>query len=72
MDATFSDFVRVLISRDAWTRAELQDLAADRGVMLDSAMDRINEAFLDTKATALEGEDYIEVNRDIARELQSA
>ena len=73
MDATFSDFVRVLISRDAWTRAELQDLAADRGVMLDGAMERINEAFLDTKdAALLEGEDPIEVNRDIARELQAA
>lgn len=73
MDATFSDFVRVLISRDAWTRAELQDLASDRGVMLDGAMDRINEAFLNTKdAALLEGEDPIEVNRDIARELQAA
>lgn len=73
LDAAFSEFVRVLISRDSWTRAELEDLAADRGVMLDGAMDRINEAFLDAKESALlEGEDPVEVNKDIAKELETA
>lgn len=73
LDAAFSEFVRVLISRDSWTRAELEDLAADRGVMLDGAMDRINEAFLDAKESALlEGEDPVEVNKDIAKELEAA
>lgn len=73
LDAAFSEFVRVLISRDSWTRAELEDLAADRGVMLDGAMDHINEAFLDAKESALlEGDDPVEVNKDIAKELEAA
>lgn len=73
LDAAFSEFVRVLISRDSWTRAELEDLAADRGVMLDGAMDHINEAFLDAKESALlEGEDPVEVNKNIAKEIEAA
>lgn len=73
LDTTLSDLVRVLISRDSWTRAELNDLASDRGVMLDGAMDSINEAFLDAKdAPLLEGDDPIEVNGDIVKEVQTA
>lgn len=73
LDAAFSEFVRVLISRDSWTRAELEDLAADRGVMLDGTMDHINEAFLDAKESALlEGEDPVEVNKNIAKEIEAA
>jgi len=73
LDAAFSEFVRVLISRDWWTRAELEDLAADRGVMLDGAMDHINEAFLDAKESVLlEGDDPVEVNKDIVKELEAA
>ncbi|OGS94062.1 MAG: hypothetical protein A3H31_03105 [Gallionellales bacterium RIFCSPLOWO2_02_FULL_57_47] len=71
LDASYSELVRVLVSRDAWTRAELEDLASDRGIMLDGALDHINEAFLDAhNEHLLEGEDPVEINKNIAKELE--
>ncbi len=73
LDTGYSELVRVLVSRDSWTRAELQDLAADRGIMLDGALERINEAFLDAHNEQLfEGEDPVEINKNISKELEAA
>jgi uncharacterized tellurite resistance protein B-like protein len=73
LDAAHSELVRMLISRDAWTRSELEDLASDRGMMLDGALERINEAFLDAHSEPLlEGEDPVDINKNIAKELKAA
>jgi len=73
LDHGHSDFVRILVSRVQWTRAELQDLAADLGVLLDGALEHINEAFLDNFGEPLfEGSDPIEINRNAAKELTAA
>lgn len=73
LDTGYSELVRVLVSRDAWTRSELEDLAADRGIMLDGALERINEAFLDAHdAQLFEGEDPVEINKNVAKELEAA
>jgi uncharacterized tellurite resistance protein B-like protein len=73
LDASYSELVRVLLSRDTWTRAELEDLAADRGIMLDGALDHINEAFLDAhNEPLLDGEDPVDVNKNIVKELEAA
>jgi uncharacterized tellurite resistance protein B-like protein len=73
LDLGHAELVRVLTSRDTWTRAELEDLAADRGIMLDGALERINEAFLDAHGEPLlDGEDPVEINKNISKELAAA
>lgn len=73
LDTGHSELVRLLVSRDNWVRTELEDLAADRGIMLDGALEQINEAFLDKyNEPLLEGEDAVQVNKNITRELSVA
>ncbi|MEO6779707.1 MAG: TerB N-terminal domain-containing protein [Bradyrhizobium sp.] len=65
-----SAFVSTLVGRPHWTRAELEELAVDRGFMLDGVLERINDASLDKfDKSLLEGDDPIEVNPDVVREL---
>ena len=65
-----SAFVTTLLGRQHWTRAELEELADDRGFMLDGVLERINDASLDKyEKSLLEGEDPVDVNPDVAREL---
>ena len=65
-----SAFVTTLLGRQHWTRAELEELAEDRGFMLDGVLERINDASLDKfDKSLLEGEDPIDVNPEVAREL---
>lgn len=65
-----SAFVTTLLGRQQWTRAELEELADDRGFMLDGVLERINDASLDKyEKSLLEGEDPIDVNPEVAREL---
>jgi hypothetical protein len=55
--------------RSQWTRAELEELATDRGLMLDGTLERINEACLDKfEEPFVEGEDPIDVNQSLLRE----
>lgn len=73
LDAEHSDLARKLLGRAHWTRAELGELAEDREIMLDGALEMINEACLDATGQALlEGSDPVEVNRDLARTEQAA
>ena len=65
-----SAFVSTLLGRPHWTRAELEELAEDRGFMLDGVLERINDASLDRyDKSLLEGADPVDVNPDVAREL---
>ena len=65
-----SAFVMTLLGRQHWTRAELEELAEDRGFMLDGVLERINDASLDNlDKSLLEGEDPVDVNPEVAREL---
>lgn len=66
LDDAHSSFVNQLISRPEWTREELLDLAADLDLMLDGALERINEAAFDAHDGPLtEGDDPVTINRDI-------
>jgi len=70
LDKDHSSLVRTLLGRAHWTRAELEELAADRGFMLDGALEQINDAtFSHHKNPLFEGEDPIEINQEIAREV---
>lgn len=66
LDAAHISFVHQLLSRPEWTREELLDLASDLDLMLDGALERVNEATFDTHDGPLaEGDDPITVNRDL-------
>lgn len=47
LDATHSAFARKLAERPVWTREELSELCDDLHLMVDGALDTVNEAALD-------------------------
>ncbi|RKJ94547.1 tellurite resistance TerB family protein [Alicycliphilus denitrificans] len=66
LDAAHTAFVHQLLSRPQWTREELLDLASDLDLMLDGALERVNEAAFDAHDGPLtEGDDPITINRDL-------
>ncbi|WP_442782731.1 TerB N-terminal domain-containing protein [Collimonas fungivorans] len=70
LDESHSAFARVLISRPSWLRDELNDVALDLDVMLDGALERVNEAALDTLDMAFtDGDDPVEINPEIIEKL---
>lgn len=70
LDDEHSAFVRTLLSRPHWTRAELEELAEDRGMMVDGALERINEASFDAfDKPFLEGDDPVALNQEVTHEL---
>lgn len=67
LDEVHTAFVHLLLSRPTWSRNELEDAASDLGLMLDGALDRINEASFDANDLPLtEGDDPLEVSADVA------
>lgn len=70
LDTVHSEFTRLLLTKSEWSRAALEAAASERGLMLDGALERINEAAFDIHDDPLfEGDDIIEINQDIAKEL---
>ena len=66
LDAEHSAFLRALLTRSRWSRAELVDIAADMELMLDGALERVNEAALDRfDACIAEGDDPVEIAQDL-------
>ena len=60
LDPEHSAFLRVLLTRPSWSRAELGEVAADMELMLDGALERVNEATLDTLDNRIaEGDDQM-------------
>jgi tellurite resistance protein len=67
LDEAHTSFVRLLLSRPTWNRAELEDTASDLELMLDGALERINEASFDAHDVPFtEGEDPVTVNKEVA------
>lgn len=72
LNAEHSDLARKLLGRAHWTRTELEELAEDRQIMLDGALEAINEACLDaTEEPLLEGTDPVDVNRNLVHTEQA-
>ena len=66
LDAAHTAFVNQLVSRAEWTREELLDLASDLDLMLDGALERVNEVSFDVHDRPFtEGENPVTINRDI-------
>lgn len=71
LDEAHSSLARLLLSRPEWSREELLDVAADLDLMLDGALEQINEAAFDAYDSPLtEGEDPITVNTEILEKLK--
>jgi tellurite resistance protein len=70
LDSESFGFMKVLASKNIWHRLELEKLAADKNLMLDGTLDRINDASFDHfGGPFFEGDDPIEVNIEFAREI---
>lgn len=70
LDDGDSALVRTLLTRAHWARAELDEMAIDRGLMLDGALERLNDAAFEKFDKALlEGTDPVDINPDVAHEL---
>ena len=65
-----AQMARVLVTRAEWSRADLQDVASDLDLMLDGALEQINDAFFDRFDLPLtEGEDPLSINADAVEKL---
>jgi hypothetical protein len=72
LNAAHNALLVQLLERHAWQRAEVVALCAPLGLMVDAAVERINEAAFDQFEDALlDGDDTLEINPDIAGELRS-
>lgn len=70
LDDAHSAFMRHLLSRPSWSRAELADTASDLDLMLDGAIEQVNEASLDAWDEPLtDGDDPVEINQELAQRL---
>jgi uncharacterized tellurite resistance protein B-like protein len=70
LDHAHSELLFALKTQELWKRGELEAIATQLDLMLDGALEVINEAAFDRCDEAItEGDDPIEVNSDVLREL---
>lgn len=70
LDAPHSALVKIMHARPSWARPELQAHAMVLGLMLDGAIEQINEAAFDLlDMPFVEGEDPFEINPDLPENL---
>ncbi|MEX3934573.1 TerB N-terminal domain-containing protein [Paraburkholderia phymatum] len=70
LDDAHSSFLRLLVTRASWTRAELAAAASHLELMLDGAIEQVNEASLDHWDEPLtDGDDPVEINQEVAQRL---
>ena len=66
LDPEHADLLKALLSKSQWTRSEAEQLCSKRGLMIDGAFERINDAAFDRFDSAiLDGDDPIDVNCDL-------
>lgn len=72
LSASYNQLLKALSQRGQWDRGEFEQLAGQHKLLPDAALDALNEAAFERCGSALlEGDDPIEVNPDIAKELLS-
>lgn len=71
LDAVHSALLETLMTRKSWDREELEELAADRDLMLDGALEHINEASFDAiDMPMIEEGDPLTLNEEAVREVR--
>ncbi len=69
LDPEHQRLLQVLLQRPQWSRAELEEVCADRGLMVDGAILCINEAAFERFDQALiEENEQIDINRELLQE----
>ncbi|HEY8502296.1 MAG TPA: tellurite resistance TerB C-terminal domain-containing protein, partial [Solirubrobacterales bacterium] len=72
LDSDQMVFARELAAQTSWARVEVEELAAERDLLVDGALEVINNAaFEHCDAPFSEGDDPIEINREVAKEMLS-
>ncbi|NTW83996.1 MAG: hypothetical protein HGB36_11630 [Chlorobiaceae bacterium] len=70
LDDTHAAFLRMLMAKTVWSRQELSDIANDLDLMIDGAIETINEASFEKHDQAvIEGDDPVEINLDIREKV---
>ena len=70
LDALHSQFLLAIAQQTSWNRDALEVQADDLGLMLDGALEVINDAAFDTcDAPLTDGDDTIELDTDVLAEL---
>lgn len=70
LDAEHSAFLRMLLTRPSWARDEMADVTADMDLMLEGALEIINEAALDTlEEPLIDGDDPLEINLKLMEQI---
>jgi uncharacterized tellurite resistance protein B-like protein len=70
LDDANATFLRMLMGKPTWSRQELVNIAKDLDIMIDGAIETINEAsFAKYDQPAIEGDDPVEINMDIREEV---
>jgi hypothetical protein len=70
LDEAHSAFARLLLSRPEWTKDELGDVAADLDLMVDGAIETLNEAaYNQHDIPFVEGEDPVLLNPDLLEKI---
>lgn len=72
LDEPHSALARLMLSRPQWRREELEDAAVDLDLMLDGAIERVNEACFDAHDLPLsEGDDPIDINPEAIEKIEA-
>lgn len=72
LDAPHSALARELMVQQTWSRADVEQKCSALGLMLEAALERINDAAFDVAGDALfEGDDEIVRNDYVAKELSA-
>jgi tellurite resistance protein len=70
LSAGESAFAVALFGRGSWSRAEVEELAADHQLMVDGALEAVNEAAFELCGGPLsEGDEPIDIDPEIAKEM---
>lgn len=70
LDARHSAFVLCLLQKESWARCEVEELAKKNGLMIEGALEKINDTAFDLGNQPIcEGDDPIEINVSFAREM---
>ena len=73
LDPAHADLLTVLLGRPNWTRAEFEELCADKCLMPDGAIERINEAAYEKfDQPVIDGEDPLEISSQLLLEEKTA
>ena len=70
LDSAQATFARDLAGRTSWTRAEVEELAAQHDLLVDGTLEAINNvAFEHCDAPFSEGDDPVEIDAEVASEV---